>query len=153
MKKIMLIIIVLAINSCHNSPSLNTLNEMEMGDYSAKMYSTQILIKEKFLEFYDLNLLLKNNLSFQNKIKERLKSFTLDSLPVLDLSKDSKIENIQQKGMIINLSDSIQKTKLIFNVLSKKNLRKDSISVFIFKKKLRIHSDVVISTKVKFSRY
>ncbi|QTE21586.1 hypothetical protein [Polaribacter cellanae] len=152
MKKTFLIVIVLIIASCSsNSNKKPGLNKESLA--IVKEYSTSTLIEEKFLEFYELNMLLNSDSKFKKEIGERLKSFKIDTFPILNLPNDSKITNIKQIGETISITDSIKKRKIIFDMVTPNSLKKDSLFAYILSKKIIIDSIEVISNKVKFARY
>ena len=107
MKIIFFLISFMLIISCSNKKSFNN-KESLVDEITVKEYSSNSVVKEKFLEFYDLNILLENNPQFTENIKERLNHFKLDSSKVLYLQKTSKIKDIK---INIEGADSFRVTK------------------------------------------
>lgn len=149
MRHAVLIFILLFIFSCNeSSPSISK----ERKSNSYKEYTDGTLLEEKFKEFYDLNVLLKEYPEFKEDIENRIRNFTTSPRAVFKLNDSLKIKNIRQKGSFIKVSDSVQMTTVYFDLISGKTTKTDSVIAFITKKKMIIDSEEVISTKVKFTR-
>lgn len=151
MKKfIFLLIAVSLLFSCSDSNHAPTekVFEAERSNTSPK----RSLIEQKFKEFYDLNVLLKNYPDFKSDIERRIQNFTSNSETIFELNDSISITNIRQKGVLIQVSDSVQMTHVLFDVVSKNQKKTDSVLAFISKKKIYIDSEEVIATKVKFTR-
>tara|TARA_R110002050_G_scaffold342_4_gene2218 strand:- start:105 stop:551 length:447 start_codon:yes stop_codon:yes gene_type:complete len=147
MKNIVLLISFMLMISCSNNKSFEN-KESLVDENPVKNYSINSLVKEKFLEFYDLNLLLENNPQFEKNIKERLSYFTLDSNKILTLNKASKIKNIK---IIKNNSDI--NLKLLFDIEFNNSSKKDSLRVIIIEEQVILDANTITATKVKFSRF
>lgn len=133
--------------SCSNNKSIEN-KESLVDENKVKEYSTNSLVKEKFLEFYDLNLLLENNPQFKENINKRLYSFTSDSSRILNLNKDSEIKNIK----IIKNNSNIN-LKLLFEIETNNSSKKDSLLAIILEEQIILDGKKIIAKKVKFSRF
>ena len=133
--------------SCSNNKSFEK-NEVLIEENPVKEYSTNSLVKEKFLELYDLNLLLENNPQFEENIKKRLDYFTLDSSKILKLNKTSKIKNIQ----VIKYNSEIT-FKIIFDLETENFTKKDSVLAKLSEEEIIVDDTKTKSTKIKFSRF
>lgn len=94
-----------------------------------------------FLSFYETS-----------GLKKRDQIFTLDSKQIFKLNDSLEVKNIKQRGSIIFVSDSVQMTKVYFDLVYKDSVKKDSVFAFITSKKIMIDSKEVLSSKVKFSK-
>jgi len=155
MRKIIFLVSLFVLISCANNTA--KLDEKSIIDdtFSVKKYSTSSLVKEKFLEFYDLKLLLKSKPEFKESIDSRLANFKLDSDNILDLRDDSKISNIKTTEILINKSndsDSIG-VKLLFDIEEKNKTKKESVIGIVTKEDIIIDNKRIYSSKVKFRRF
>lgn len=147
MRKIIFLISFMLMISCSNNKSFEK-NEVLIEENPVKEYSTNSLVKEKFLELYDLNLLLENNPQFEENIKKRLDYFTLDSSKILKLNKTSKIKNIQ----VIKYNSEIT-FKIIFDLETENFTKKDSVLAKLAEEEIIVDDTKTKSTKIKFSRF
>jgi hypothetical protein len=147
MRKIIFLISFMLMISCSNNKSFEK-NEVLIEENPVKEYSTNSLVKEKFLELYDLNLLLENNPQFEENIKKRLDYFTLDSSKILKLNKTSKIKNIQ----VIKYNSEIT-FKIIFDLETENFTKKDSVLAKLSEEEIIVDDTKTKSTKIKFSRF
>jgi hypothetical protein len=149
MRNIILILIALFIISCSNDSSIIS---KEKSVVFNKEYSNETLLEEKFKEFYDLNILLKKYPDFKDDIEQRIKNFTSNPESIFELNDSTKIKNIQQKGALIKVSDSVQMTQVVYDLVTENSIKKDSVLAFITSSKVIIDSEEIISTKVNFTR-
>ncbi len=151
MKKLIFLLLTVYLFSCSNKSSLK--NKENLSDSMVKTYSTSSLIKEKFIEFYDLSTLYNQKTQFKKGIEVRLKSFMVDTNHVFIFEKGSKINKIkiEEKPLIDNNNnDSI---KIFFEIKNGEIIKQDSIITIIMRKQILLDSKNVISTKIKFSRF
>lgn len=153
MRKIVFLISLVILVSCaKHSPTLN--EKLIVDDtFSIKEYSTPTLVKEKFLEFYDLKLLLKNKPEFKKSIENRITSFKFDSTIVLNVNKDSKISNIHTTEIAIDKFNTNVYVKLIFDLEEKNKSVKDSIIGIVIKDSIIFNDQKISSSKIKFKRF
>lgn len=153
MKKIIFLVYFILIFSCskQNAP----LNEKALVEdsFTVKKYSTKSLVKEKFLEFYDLRLLLEENPQFKENIKSRLMSFKLDSSEVLKITPNSKIKKLIITELLLPKKNSDSLLKVLFEISENNILKKDSIIAYINDNKIMINEEVVITRKIKFKKF
>lgn len=153
MKKIIFLVYFILIFSCskQNTP----LNEKALVEdsFTVKKYSTKSLVKEKFLEFYDLRLLLEENPQFKENIKSRLMSFKLDSSEVLKITPNSKIKKLIITELLLPKKNSDSLLKVLFEISENNILKKDSIIAYINDNKIMINEEVVTTRKIKFKKF
>jgi len=148
MKIIFFLISFMLIISCSNKKSFNN-KESLVDEITVKEYSSNSVVKEKFLEFYDLNILLENNPQFTENIKERLNHFKLDSSKVLYLQKTSKIKDIK-----IIKHNSETTFKILFNLETGNLKQRDSVLAKFFEEEIIIECHKNLKTKsVSSHRY
>jgi hypothetical protein len=151
MKKLIFLLLTVYLFSCSNKSSLK--NKENLSDSMVKTYSTSSLIKEKFIEFYDLSTLYNQKTQFKRGIEVRLKSFMIDTNHVFIFEKGSKINKIkieEKTDIDNNPTDFI---KVFFEIKNGEIVKQDSIIAMIMKKHILLDSKNVISTKIKFSRF
>ena len=151
MKKLIFLLLTVYLFSCSNKSSLK--NKENLSDSMVKTYSTSSLIKEKFIEFYDLSTLYNQKTQFKRGIEVRLKSFMIDTNHVFIFEKGSKINKIkieEKTDIDNNPTDFI---KVFFEIKNGEIVKQDSIIAMIMKKQILLDSKSVISTKIKFSRF
>lgn len=147
MKKIILYLFLALSLSCSNR--ISEANKEALDElHTVKEYSTVTLVKEKFLEFYDLSILLENSPQFEENIKKRMRYFMLDANKVISVKKNSKIKNLK-----VVKNTSKMNMKLLFDLKTGNLSKKDSVFVTIIKEDIILDSSKVSSTKVKFSRF
>ena len=153
MRKIILLISFFIIISCANNSPISNEKSIIDDTFTVKEYSTSSFVEEKFLEFYDLKLLLKNKPEFKEVIEKRLASFKIDSNTILEISKNSKIKNFEIiKSDSLNIN-AYSKLKIVFEVDNEKASNKDSLIVYVFEKDFTLDGEKTTSKKIKFSRF
>lgn len=153
MRKIILLVSLIFLVSCaKNVPVLNEKSDIEE-TFLVKEYSIPSLVKEKFLEFYDLKILLKNKPEFKESIEKRLSNFKLDSSNILELNRNSTIKNLKIiESDSLNINTSLR-LKIIFDINEKTTSKKDSLIVFVFEKNFTLDGEKITSKKIKFARF
>lgn len=153
MRKLLFLISFIILVSCaNNSPVSNEKSVIE-DSFTVKEYSTPVIVKEKFIEFYDLKILLKNKPEFKESIEKRLTDFKFDSITILNLSKDSKIKSIKVTELSINKKNNNVIVKLVFKIVDKEKTKKDSIIGIVLKDEIIMNNEKITSTKIKFSKF
>ncbi len=153
MRKIVFYVYLILIVSCskHNTP----LNEKILPEegFTLKKYSSKSMIKEKFLEFYELKLLLANNTQFKDNIESRLTSFRLNNNEVLKITPKSKIKNLVITKLLMPKKSSESRLKILYEISVNNMVKKDSIIAHIIDNKIIIKRDTMNNRKIKFSRF
>jgi hypothetical protein len=163
MKKLIYVFMILMMASCSNRASKNMegapvnvddyIVEVEDFETSKPEYNTikyTDLSKEKLQEMYDLVTLKQSHPEFEETIISQLKNYTSDSL--INFKKtESIIKNVKIKGGIIQLSDSVQKMKLHYDVVSGSSIHSDSIWAEVTTSTLVIDGQTKTSNKIKFT--
>jgi hypothetical protein len=159
MRRIWMLVLLFVIVSCsdNKAPTMNTKKLKSRGWLnktrdSLSNYSFESLVEKKFKEFYNLNVLLKDYPDFKNDIESRIENFTTGRRKIFQINDSIKVVNIRQKGPFIKVSDSTDMTQVLFDVITDTEIKTDSVTAFITKKKLLIDGEEVTSTKVKFTR-
>lgn len=153
MRKIVFLVSFIILVSCANNSPTADENSITEEAFLVKEYSTNSLVKEKFLEFYDLKVLLENKPEFKEVIAKRLASFKIDSNTILEISKNSKIKNFEiTEPDSININ-AYSKLKIIFEIDDQITSKKDSLIVFIFEEYFTLDDEKVTSKKIKFTRF
>ena len=156
MKRLLLIICGLLIVSCANETRSMKYEAAEVSDYDEAFYETnysfETISEQKLKEYFDLLKLKQAHPDFKEDIVLQLKKFSSDSTIGLNYPKDFSIENISQVGPMQRLSDSVQHIKLSYDVVGTTKTFKDSILVIISQKNIRLDSEVITSTQIRFDR-
>jgi len=158
MRRILILFPLLALASCMSKePSKVDTKTIKRGilDYDKDTlngYSFESLVEKKFKEFYDLNVLLKNYPNFKQDIEKRIENFTSGTRKIFQINDSVKVSNIRQKGPFVKVSDSTEMTHVLFDIITTKEIKTDSVMAFITTIKLQLDNEEVTSTKVKFKR-
>lgn len=168
MKKIKNIFIFLIIVSCNNDVSKKSESydavefekeTVEDSYYAPEAYETleepfeyKELSTEKLQEFYDLLLLKSKHPDFNHAIVDQLKTYSKDTFSI-DSMTDIIIKNVEIMGEPIHISDSVQKMKLVYDLISKNKSRKDSIWATITSRSILIDDREKTSRKIIFSNH
>ncbi len=158
MKKIACILLIILVFSCKNESNKTPLLDGADIDYETVMESKAVTLSEinsyealsieKLTAYFDLLKLKEKHPEFKDDIEQQLQSFSNDAL--LDYAGDFSIDSICQIGEVENISDSIRKIKLIYNVVSDTYNGKDSISAVITFKTIKMDGRSTASNKVLF---
>ncbi len=162
MKKLVCILLMLlCVMSCnkgyapeHNKTAdmeLEVTSESELIEFS-KINNYEALSAQKLNEYFDLLKLKSSHPDFKRDIQEQLMKYTSESLIEFDLGDNFKIENIHQIGREQNISDSVIKVQLQFDLIIGSIQFKDSVYANITSKVINVDGDVLKTNKVKFSR-
>ncbi len=160
MRILICIIVILVFLSCKNNDA-NKVSESSVLDaeYEAKapvfnidtkVDTYQNLSIQKLQGYFDLIKLKEKHPEFKNDILQQLRELSNDSIP--NYKGDFSIENIHQIGDAESVSDSVQKIKLAYHVVSDSYKGIDSIIVVITSKRILIDETNVISNKVTFTK-
>lgn len=161
MKKLIYIFFVIII-SCNNrdekvmnADTIEMNSNYETEDIENKKIKSNTFIHEdlstqKLQEMYDLLSLKLKHPEFEETINSQLKTYTNDSINIPN-STDVIIKNIKLKEEIIQVSDSAQKMKLYYDVVSNNTIQKDSIWATITINKITFEGNKKKSKKIKFN--
>ncbi|MCF6348758.1 MAG: hypothetical protein L3J20_10735 [Flavobacteriaceae bacterium] len=163
MKRLLYIFVVLLITSCAKSRKEVPIESVEMDktetvlesaaiEDAKEMFTYQHLTEQKLQDYYDLLVLQQQHPEFVEDITTQLHELSNDSIIISDLIQKVNIENVQQIGEIQQISDSIQKIKLRFDIIANNSVKKDSITAIIKTKKISLDNEELISTKVVFTK-
>jgi hypothetical protein len=164
MKKIVYIIIIFLIVSCKNetknkSFEVYDIEPVGIEDYDdsfefsiIKSFNYEKLINLKLQDYFDLKVLEQQHPEFKDAIKKQLYALSNDDIDVSNFSTKITIENIRQIGKPIIVSDSVQKLKLHFDIVTEQNKTTDSIIATIINKSVVIDNEKRLSTKIIFSK-
>ncbi len=112
----------------------------------------QELSTVKLQELYDLLALKQEHPEFKESIETQLENYTNDTMAAINKpEKESLIKNIELKGNLIEVSDSVQKMKLYYDVVSNNLIQKDSIWAEVTTHEIEVNGKKVKSKKIKFS--
>lgn len=164
MKQLIYIFILIIIVSCKNkamkSMDMNAV-EAEASQYKEKSieedfeipqnnsFTHQNISTEKLQELYDLLALKQKHPEFNDKIQSQLKNYTNDTFQT---SGEVFIKNLTLKSEVIVLSDSVEKIKLAYDIVSNEEIKEDSIWAEITTHTLLIDDKETKSKKIKFKK-
>ena len=167
MKNIRLIFIVFIIVSC-KSETAKSSNTLEHAIESVEMKVEEKLVEkntennttflyknmttEKLQEFLDLIALQNKHPEFSEEIKSQLKNYTKDSLSNYKTIEDVLIKNIELQGAIIKLNDTIEKMKITFDLISKNDIKQDSIWAEVTTHVVELNGKQMQSRKVRLNK-
>lgn len=160
MKKIVYVLLCLFWLSCakdsRNSKSEAVNYDMEISasedknDDQFMPTNYETLASQKLQEYFDLMQLQETHPEFKEDVLVQLKSLSQDAnLSKKYINLDS-VKNIRSIGDILKISDSVQKLKLEFDVMSKGKMTHDSIEALIITKTVMMDTDSITSNKIVF---
>ncbi|WP_298340957.1 hypothetical protein [uncultured Algibacter sp.] len=161
MKKLIYIFFVLIVISCNSRDekimNLETIEvnanyeteDIENNKIKPNTFIYEDLSTQKLQEMYDLISLKEKHPEFAKTITSQLKAYTDDNIS-LSNSTDISIKNIKLKEEIIQVSDSVQKMKLSYDILSNNSMQKDSICAIITSNEISFEGKKIKSKKIKF---
>jgi len=162
MKKLAWVFSVLMILSCKNETTKNMIETssateavedislIETAKPSAEIFKYQELSTIKLQELYDLLTLKHEHPEFKESIESQLKNYTNDIM-INSNKSESLIKNIKLKGDLIKVSDSVQKMKLYYDIVSNSLIQKDSIWAEVTTNHININGKKIESKKIKFT--
>ena len=131
--------------------AINTLiNEKNTENNTTFLYKN--MTTEKLQEFLDLIALQNKHPEFSEEIKSQLKNYTKDSLSNYKTIEDVLIKNIELQGAIIKLNDTIEKMKITFDLISKNDIKQDSIWAEVTTHGVELNGKQMQSRKVRFNK-
>lgn len=157
MKQFIYILLVLIFVSCSsreakNNYEYNSTTE-DVEDYYENYSLTNkylTVVTQKLQEYSDLLKLKKQHPELNADILVQLQSLSKTNIVAIDTKYT--IENIQQIGEIETVSDSIQKIKLKYNLVSKTENKQDSITAFIKTTVIVLDGRNNMSNKITFAK-
>lgn len=159
MKKIVFVLVLLSIACSKNKGGAKFDNEMmveEAADYAIaaeeSTFDYNQLSIQKFSEYIDLIKLKEAHPEFNDDVFIQLRSFAKDT--TFDLNYDSgfSVENIKSVGAVEKVSDSVDKIKLTYKIISETHTVTDSVFAHITSKTIVLDGQEMTSNKVKFSK-
>ena len=160
MKKLIYVIFILIFISCKNNDvnkvfenSVLVEEDSEVFEYSNNLESNkyQLLSTQKLEDYFDLIKLKEKYPEFKNDVFLQLRSLSNDSI-LKEYKGDFSIEDINQKGDTQRVSDSTQKIKLSYKVISESYTLTDSIYAIITSKIIQLDGIETVSNKIVFSK-
>lgn len=162
MKKFIYILFCFLWISCANetkNKSENTQFDLEDISIDEENYSLDLspisyenLATQKLIDYFDLLRLKQEHPEFENDIILQLQGFSTDSLSIVQYEKIDSIKNIRQVGAVLKASDSIQKMRLYFDIVSGDKIKSDSILATISTKSVMIDDEMISTNKVTFRK-
>jgi len=164
MNRLIYIFVVLFIASCANNrkeaateavdmeQSETVLESTAFEDAAIETFTFQHLTEQKLQDYFDLLVLQQQHPEFIDDIRIQLQELSKDSVIKADFPQKVDIQNVQQVGETLQVSDSIQKIRLRFDIIANNSIKKDSITAIIKTKKVSLDNEEFISTKVKFTK-
>lgn len=157
MKQFIYILLVLIFVSCSsretkNNYEYNSTTE-NVEDYYRNSSSTNkylTITTQKLHDYSDLLKLEKQHPELKADIIEQLQS--LSKTKIVTIDPKYTIENIQQVGETETLSDSVQKIKLKYSLISRTEIKEDSITTYIKTTTILLDGRNNIANKVTFSK-
>ncbi len=164
MKKLVNIFVVLLIISCANErkseapievvnmEKTETVLENSAMEDVKEAFTFQHLTEQKLQDYFDLLVLKQQHPEFIDDIRAQLHELSEDSIIISYFPQEVDIKNVQQIGETQQISDSIQKIKLRFDISTNDSVKKDSIIAIIKTKRITLDNEELISTKVVFTK-
>ncbi len=154
MKQLLYIILVLLFMACANK-------EMHKEhDAVTKMYieastletTNNEVISEKFNRYFELLQLKTTHPDFEENIVTQLQELSQNEIFEINSVKEAKVGNIQVTDQIIIISDTIEKIKVNYDLVTSEKTIKDSIYAYKISSTTVIDNVTFPSLKIKFSK-
>jgi len=152
MKQISYIILFSLIISCSNKEMKSEMNSVvynEEAIVKSEQFLNENITKQKLQDYFDLLVLQQKHPEFNEDIITQLKEISNENRTVSDTIA-VQVVNLNLIGKIQKISDSIQKMKITFDIVSENDIKKDTIITLIKTKKVMIDSQEFISNKLQF---
>ena len=151
---------IICISCANNSPEQNLkafeINDVEIheatSESEAESFVYEKMIGQKLQDYYDLSVLQIKHPDFKETIEQQLRRISKDS-SILDIPNEKLwIHNVRQHGKHQELSDSIHKIKIIFDIVGENFLKKDSITAIIKNKVIILDEKKTQTISISFSK-
>ncbi len=163
MRKILYLFLIFIVVSCSKSKQEAPIEAIEANEehmmledealmVETEVFTYQHLIEQKLQDYYDLLALKNRHPEFIEDITLQLNELSKGEIYVANNIQKVRIENVQQIGTSEQVSDSIQKITIQFDIFNDSITKTDSISAIIKNKKMILEDTEVVSTKIIFSK-
>ena len=155
MKNVVYIFFILIIVSCNNHRKMKSENsavefeDVITGNKTLESNKFENLSTQKFNDYIDLLKLKDKHPEFKADIIEQLQSISKDSLIHIRDASNFLVKNVRQENGIEHISDSVQKIKLVYDVVLDGRKIEDSVFALITTKVVVIDNKETVSHKVK----
>ncbi len=160
MKKVLSITLLFIVISCSNAKREAPFMDSDTTEASPEVYPIENisleksftylhLTQQKLQDYYDLVVLLKQHPEFKDDITSQLRELSKSEITP-NYMQQVRIENVQQLGKSEQISDSIQKINIQFDIVGKNNTKIDTTTAIIKTKKIIVDNKDVVSTKIVF---
>lgn len=156
----MLIFLVCCLGSCTNrnempDRSYKTADEVPLEPVSSALgtyrSNEEYLASKKLQHYFELLALEKKHSGFAPEINLQIKKLTLDSTLMPNYPVDFKVSGIVQLHDAKEISDSVQRITLFFDLKVGGETQKDSVHAFLIRNRVRLEGRPEIANKVLFS--
>lgn len=154
MKQIIYIILVLLLISCSSremNKKYDAISESYM-EISKLETTNNEVISEKFNRYFELLQLKASHPNFEENIVTQLQDLSQNEIVKINAAKEATIQNIKVTDQIIFVSDSIEKIKITYDLVTSEKTIKDSIYAYKISSSTVIDHITFPSLKVKFSK-
>lgn len=135
-----------------NMEKTETMLESTAFEDAKEAFIFQHLTEQKLQDYFDLLVLQQQHPEFIEDIRVQLHELSEDSIIISYFPHKVDIKNVQQIGETQIVSDSIQRIKLRFDIITNNSVKKDSITAIIKTKKITLDNEELSSTKVVFTK-
>jgi len=160
MKYLLYIALALMVLSCArnkaeemvSTEAIDNEKSLELATSEASIATYTGLAQQKLQDYFDLLVLQNEHPEFKAEIISQLEQLSEDTISLPEDIASVSIENVEQRGDIENVSDSVQKMTLDFDIVSTNFRKKDSINVLIHTQWIDIDGEKLPATKVSFEK-
>ena len=164
MKKLIYITVAsLLLSSCANNAKEASTSDMDFsetevhGNNNIDLEETAVfaridLAEAKLQDYFELLVLQQKHPEFKEDIRSQIRNLSESDANIPDSLNIISIENLRQAGAIQQFSDSVQKIKFYFNLITENGARADSITAVLRTQKVTVEQQEVTATKVTFER-
>lgn len=116
----------------------------------SKPITYEYLVQQKLIDYFDLIRLKQEHPEFEKDIILQLQRFSKDSTIYNKYLKIDSIKNVRQVGAVLRESDSVQRIKLYFDIVSDNKIKSDSISAIILTRAALVDDIIFPTTLILF---
>ena len=160
MKRMMYIGLVCSCFACNSGMESDQLKSVDVIEAEESVMTAEEIIApaidynamaaQKLQDYADLLVLKMKHPEFLEEISSRLKNLSSDKLMDITITESIRIENVKVVDAVEYVSDTIQKMRFSYTIVSGTTKLKDTVTATIQSKKLKFSDEEVVSYKLSF---
>ena len=127
-------------------------NVPELFDEKEEAFAYQTILEQKLQDYFDLLVLKDNFPEFREGVSSQLQKVANDSILIQRNLGKVSIENLEQVGSLVVISDAEKRMTLSFDMMTNETVKRDTITAIIKTDVMYIDSMETVATKILFVR-